>query len=602
MVDILDLRDKRVRKTAWGPVRTEEGGFEFRLWAPALEGLSLRINQQTIPMAPEGDGWYSVVAANCTYGDTYFFVLPDGQTIPDPASRFQPKGVVGPSQLMDCDAYAWNDEAWTGRPWQEAVLYELHVGTFTSEGTYRAAAERLEWVASLGFTAIEIMPLAEFPGRRGWGYDGVYHFAPCSKYGNPDELKAFIDRAHALGLMVILDVVYNHFGPEGNFLETYAPDFFSRQNKTPWGSAIRFENKPVRHYFLENIAYWLAEFHIDGFRVDAFDQMADPSPLKIGEEIARLIGRMKGQRHCYLITEDATNSSATGELNDLEVFAADWNDDFHHALHCAVTGERKGHYKAFADGPWQHAGNALAHGYIRRDDDDPMAVTWLEEFEPTSYIHFLQNHDQVGNRAQGDRLYHNAETGVFACMTAILVLSPQIPLMFMGDDHLSRQPFFYFCDFAGKLAEDVRRGRLSEAENFGNIPRGFTADDVADPNDEETFLRSKLNWDDAAIARPWSEYLKGLLTLRQKHIVPLLKAPGHRMGHNRSIERHIWVEWTLGNDIVSLQANFSDQPRPVSNAEGDLIFPAKPRTTDLIDPLTVHCYIRHVTNAGEAKD
>lgn len=549
---------------SWGPCWNPDGSVTFNLWAPAIASVSVDIDGRLRPMQAAGDGWHALTCMGLQSGATYLFCLPDGKRLPDPASRFQPQGVHGPSVLCDPGGYDWQHSDWKGRPWEEAVIYEIHIGTFTAEGTFTAVIDQLQRLADLGFTAIEIMPLAQFPGARGWGYDGVFQFAPHSTYGSPDDLRHLIDAAHGCGLMVFLDVVYNHFGPEGNALPSLAPDFFHTDDPTPWGQRIDFGRDAVRRYFIDNVLYWLGEFRLDGLRLDAVDQIRDTRKPHILQELSGVVRQHFGDRHIHLTTENPANGpdllAETGEGGRL--FAADWNDDFHHALHVAITGEGVGHYQPFADEPFVQMKRALAEGYLQLghailETDLPAS----KSLPPTAFVHFLQNHDQVGNRALGDRLHAGLDRRCGSVLAEILVLSPQIPLFFMGDDHLSNRPFHFFADYEGEIAEAIATNRPREAENFGGFPEGAGPQDVPCAVDPEAFLRSKIDWSDAdrIEAREWATFIQALLRIRMRHIVPLL---GHARGYAgrvvASADRAVFIDWTLADGaVLSLRANLS---------------------------------------------
>ena len=417
------------RNYAWGPTPTESGGTRFRLWAPDESEIRLAFDGREQCMIRSADGWFEAEVEGRSVGSPYGFKLSDGSIVPDPASRLQ-EDVLGLSRLVDPGSYAWKDVDWKGRDWREAVFYEIHIGTFTSEGTFRAAENRLAYLADLGFTAIELMPIAQFPGRRGWGYDGVFQYAPFAPYGAADDLKSFVDTAHGLGLMVFLDVVYNHFGPEGNLVPTYASEFFLEDNPTPWGPRIDFTKQPVRRYFIENSVYWIDEFHLDGLRLDAVDQIEDSSDIHVLEELAREVRSSIEGRTIHLITENPVNGTDLMAQRDegRRLYEADWNDDFHHAVHAAATGEQTGHYEAFSVEPWRQAAKAVAAGYLTAGKHVLKAVEPPEPSSlPTScFVHFLQNHDQVGNRAIGDRLHTGIDDDLHAALTELLLLSPQI--------------------------------------------------------------------------------------------------------------------------------------------------------------------------------
>jgi len=333
----------------WGPVSVRGGKTRFQLWAPAEAAVGLELDGADISMQRSEDGWH-VVDVDANIGARYQFVLADGKAVGDPASRLQLDNLDGPSLIVDPDSYCWRHSEWSGRPWEETVVYEIHIGALTTEGTFRSAMAMLPLLADLGITAVEIMPLAHFPGTRGWGYDGVLQFAPHNAYGSPDDLKAFIDAAHGHGLMVFLDVVYNHFGPEGNYLGQYAPGFFRKDAPTPWGAAIAYEKPEVRSYFVENVLYWLQEFRLDGLRFDAIDQIEDGSDVHILEQIAVEVRNRVSDRHVHLITENPANGTdLMEEIAGGRHYKADWNDDFHHAVHVAVTGEATGYYEPLSN-------------------------------------------------------------------------------------------------------------------------------------------------------------------------------------------------------------------------------------------------------------
>lgn len=551
------------REYTWGPSFTENG-TRFRLWAPDEGRVNLTLAAKSHPMTRTDEGWFEVHVEGKPIGSGYGFVLPDGSTVPDPASRHQ-SDALGLSRLVDPDSYGWKNVHWKGRAWQEAVVYEVHIGTFTTEGTFGAAAERLAYLADIGFTAIEIMPIAHFPGHRGWGYDGVFQYAPFSPYGTAEEFKEFIDTAHGLGLMVFLDVVYNHFGPEGNLLTKYASGFFRQDNPTPWGPRIDFAKTPVRRFFIENALYWIAEYRLDGLRLDAVDQIEDSGDVHVLEELAREVYASVDDRMVHLITENPVNGTdLMAEREDgMRLYKADWNDDFHHAVHAAATGERTGHYEPFSVEPWRQAAHALAGGYLNEGRHVLKAVVPpVASSLPTDcFVHFLQNHDQVGNRAIGDRLHAGIDTDLNAALTEVLLLAPQIPLMFQGDDHLSQRPFRFFADYEGDLRADVWNNRAREAVSFGGFPEGFGPEDIPDPSDAATFEGCKLRWDliDGQETTLWRNFLKRLLAVRRQHIVPLL---GSDLRGGKALEAPnacIFVDWTHRSGTLRIRANLGDE-------------------------------------------
>ncbi|WLR95407.1 malto-oligosyltrehalose trehalohydrolase [Shinella zoogloeoides] len=571
-----------MRACSWGPQFCEDGSTVFRLWAPAESTLALEIDGRRIAMKRQDDGWFAVRLENQPVGALYGFVLSDGRRVPDPASRFQPLGVDGPSLLCGPDCFAWRQADWCGRPWEEAVFYELHVGTFTRDGTYDAAIEHLPRLAEMGFTAIELMPIAQFPGRWGWGYDGVLQFAPHNAYGTPDDLKRLVDAAHQCGLMVFLDVVYNHFGPEGNFLAHYAPGFFHSEDPTPWGSRIAFDEPAVRSYFIGNVLHWLQEYRFDGLRLDAVDQIVDAGTPHILQEISDTVDATFTDRQVHLVVENPSNGGdlLVADETGHRLFAGDWNDEFHHAMHVAVTGEAEGHYAPYKDRPWKQVKQALAKGYLNQGKTTVgSALPNSACLPPTAFVHFLQNHDQVGNRALGDRLHTSLEPKVHRLLTEILFLSPQIPLVFMGDEHLSDRPFRFFADYSGDLAADIHRNRFKEAENFGGYPAGAGPEDIVDPNGWATFTKSKLDWAnlDVPEQRDWRAFITRLIETRRRFVVPLLaNARGCAGAIVSETDAELFVDWRLNGGLLQLRANTSEEPRTFGADLGDLVYASGP--------------------------
>ena len=504
-------------------------GATFRLWAPAQSRVALCLEDEPgpRPMHGDGTGWHTLTCAGVGAGARYRFVLEDGTAVPDPASRHQPDDVHGPSELIDPLAYAWRDGHWRGRPWHEAVLYELHVGCFTPEGTFRAAIDRLGHLATLGVTALELMPVADFAGRRGWGYDGVLPFAPESTYGRPEDLKALVDAAHARGLMVLLDVVYNHFGPEGHYAHRYWPQLVTDRHRTPWGPAVNYDDvgsAPVREFVIQNALYWLEEFHFDGLRLDAVHAIRDDGPRHLLDELAARARALKpGHAPPHLLLENEENEAR--RLAPDGAYTAQWNDDVHHGLHVALTGEASGYYAEYRETP-SRLPRALAEGfafqgetmrYRGRPRGSPSA-----HLPPTAFVAFLQNHDQVGNRARGERIATLAPPAALRAATAICLLSPQVPMLFMGEEWGSRRPFLYFCDFREPLASAVRDGRRAEFARFPEF--ADAAASLPDPTTTASFEASKLDWpapdDDAARRR--TDWTRAVLATRRARITPLL--------------------------------------------------------------------------------
>jgi malto-oligosyltrehalose trehalohydrolase len=506
--------------------------------------------------------------------------------VPDPASRYNPQDVHEASMVVDPGAFEWPDQDWRGRPWEEAVIYELHVGAFTPEGTFNAAIERLDYLARLGVTAIELMPVADFPGGRNWGYDGVLPFAPDASYGSPEDLKSLVAAAHARGMMVLLDVVYNHFGPEGNYLSAYAPQFFNPAHVTPWGAAINFDgghSRVVRDFFVHNALYWFGEFNLDGLRLDAVHAIADDSRPDIVTEIAAAVRGGPGlHRHVHLVIENDRNQTGYLERSksgEPRCASAQWNDDFHHCLHVLATGECDGYYEDYSQQPLRLAGRCLAEGFAFQGEGSPYRGGRRRGevsagLAPTAFVDFLQNHDQVGNRALGERLCALAPGPVLRLETACLLLGPAVPLLFMGEEFAASAPFLFFCDFAPDLAQQVREGRHREFaafERFG-APPGRS---IPDPGAAETFAACKLDWRETAqpVHGDWHSLYSHLLELRRKLIVPHLAGKAHRAQfavHGAGLA----VDWTLGDGArLHLRANFSDSDwTGVPVAPGAVVF------------------------------
>lgn len=505
---------------SWGAEPVAEGRWRFALWAPSVGEVAVRVAGRDMPLHRDADGFWRGEAA-AQVGADYGFVI-DGAFRPDPAARAQAGDVHGPSLLVDPRGYRW-DQPWAGRPWDEAVIYELHIGTFTEAGTFAAAAARLPDLARLGVTAIEILPLGQFTGGHGWGYDGVLPYAPHKAYGRPEDLKALVAAAQGLGIMVILDVVYNHFGPDGAYLHEYAPEFFDADRHTPWGAGIDYADPPVRAFFIENALYWLAEYRLDGLRLDATDQIVDPSRPELLVELAQRVRAADWGRPIHLTTEDNRNITRLHEPG-AGLYTGEWNDDYHHAVHCLLTGEAESYYKPFAADPMADLCLALECGYV--EQGQPRPGTGKLRGEPSghlpwpSFINFNQNHDQTGNRALGERLAALVEDAPLKVAHALLLCAPFTPLLFMGEEEGSRAPFLFFADFTGDLAEALHKGRAKEFADFA----GF-ADRAPDPLDMATRDASRPFADSGTPrAADWRALTARLLEVRAGLIVPLLKS------------------------------------------------------------------------------
>ncbi len=546
----------------FGP-QLHDDGVTFRLWAPAAKRVDLLLDSQ-IPMAAQ-DGWYRLKVPGAKARTRYQFLIDGELAIPDPGSRFQPDDVHGPSEVVD-QRFAWEATDWKGRPWQDTVLYELHVGTFTPEGTYRAAIGKLDHLAETGITAIELMPLSDFPGRWNWGYDGVLPFAPDSVYGGPEDLKALIDAAHQRKLMVFLDVVYNHFGPEGNYLHRIAPQFFSEE-QTPWGGAIDYTQPCVRTFAIENAVYWLRDYRFDGLRLDAVHAIATPGSPHMLHDLSAAVGTLATQtgRHIHLVLENDDNQAAL--LEPLEVvprggYRAQWNDDYHHAWHTLLTGELQGYYKDY-DSPGARVARSLAEGFIYQGEPSPHRGgrprgEQSRHLPPAAFVNFLQNHDQIGNRAKGERLSALATRAALEAAFTILLLSPSPPLIYMGDEWGATEPFPFFCDFEGDLADAVRNGRKREfAEAYAE-----SGDDIPDPLAESTRNIATLDWS-ALSRRDGADRLaltRKLLQVRKAHIVPLL--PQIPQGGDAHFNDGVlFASWDVGEKRLCVLANISDNER-----------------------------------------
>src|SRR6185312_16189113 len=437
----------------------DDGRLRFRLWAPKAKKVRCLVEgRAAFALVKHDDGWFEFIGDGMPAGTRYKFQIDDGPEVPDPASRFQPDDVHGPSEVVNPAAFEWQDADWTGRSWDEAVIYELHVGTFTPEGTFAGVELKLDYLRDLRVTAVELMPLSDFSGKRNWGYDGVLPFAPESSYGRPEDLKRLVQAAHSKGLMVFLDVVYNHFGPDGNYLRLYAPDFFTSRHCTPWGEGINFDgvqSRVVRDYFIHNAIYWLEEYHFDGLRFDAVHAIADDSRRDILTELAQTIRLQFGhERHVHLVLENEANAVKYMERDTNsrpKLYNAQWDDDLHHALHVLLTGEKDGYYSDYEKTPVAQLGRCLAEGFAFQND--PSAYRngkrrgeLSKHLPPGAFVSFLQNHDQIGNRAFGDRIVESAPEAKIKAAIAILLLAPQPPLIFMGEEFGARTPFLFFCD------------------------------------------------------------------------------------------------------------------------------------------------------------
>jgi maltooligosyltrehalose trehalohydrolase len=572
---------KRTYRMAFGAT-PQCDGTAFRLYAPKARHVALRLEGQDRAMTRDGE-WFVLAAGEARPGMRYHYVIDGTQVVPDPASRFQPQDVAGPSEIIAPDAFTWTDENWRGRPWHEAVIYELHLGAFTREGTYRAATGELQRLRDLGITAIELMPLADFAGARNWGYDGVLPFAPDSSYGRPEELKALICEAHRLGLMVFLDVVYNHFGPEGNYLSLYAPSFFAPR-ETGWGQSLDFGGV-ARRFFIENALYWLIEYHIDGLRFDAVHAIHDDNNAHFLDELALTARRACSDRHIHLVLENDKNEARRLERDRAGAprhYDAQWNDDFHHAMHVVLTDEADGYYADYVATRVASLGRSLAEGFAYQGEHSPFRETMRGEpsahLPPLAFVNFLQNHDQIGNRAFGERLTTLAPRDALTAAIAIQLLAPSPPLLFMGEELGAAMPFLFFCDFEGDLANAVRDGRRREFARFPAFATLDARERIPDPLAIETFRHSNLA---PALEQPDQEIAalyKQLLDLRRRAIVPRLTGARPFSARYRSEGRSLAVEWDLpdGSRLMLIANLSASQAEPLATLLGQLIWGVQP--------------------------
>ena len=538
-------------------------GAAFRLWAPAAERIDV-VLEKPYPLARGEDGWFSTEVSGAKAGTRYRFRIDGEIEVPDPASHFQPDDVFGASEVVDHASYSWRASAWRGRPWHETVLLEAHVGTFTREGTYRAMIDKLGHLTETGVTALELLPLADFAGRRNWGYDGVLWYAPDSAYGRPDELKALIDAAHQHELMVFLDAVYNHFGPEGNYLGRYAPPFFT-DAQTPWGSAIDYRVPQVRAFAVENALFWLDEYRFDGLRLDAVHAIAEPGELSLLHDLSLMAGQLAAEtgRHIHLVLENDDN--CVGVLDPAQdpprgKYRAQWNDDYHHAWHVKLTGEKQGYYRDYQRFPLSDIARSLGSGFVYQGEasahrgGQPRGEA-SGRLPPTAFVNFLQNHDQIGNRAFGDRLVTQAKPETIEAALAITLLAPAVPMLFMGEEWGSKVPFPFFCDFKCGLAEAVREGRRRE---YGWAYATY-GDEVPDPLSEATFESAMLDWESSNGSERLA-LVRKLLAVRRSEIIPRL--PEASFGHaSASDDGMLTAVWRLGDGTrLALTANLSDKP------------------------------------------
>jgi len=548
------------RLGAW----TEGNGTRFRLWAPSAESVTLVVDDREIELERDADGYASTLVEGIGTGARYGYRLggEGSPALPDPASRFQPEGVHERSEVID-PSFEWTDSDWSGLDPDAVVIYEMHLGTFTPEGSYASAMSRLEEIADLGVTAIEIMPVADFPGERNWGYDGVSLFAPSRAYGRPEDLRALVDRAHALGLGVILDVVYNHFGPDGAYHSQFSSQYFTEDHHTPWGAAINLDregSEHVRTFFIENALHWMHEYHFDGFRLDAVHTLIDESPLHFLAEYrdATADRRRDGQPPPFLLAEEHRNLAVVMRSREDGGYGFDatYADDFHHEMQRMLTGHTDGFLVDYR-GSTSDVATALEQGWIYAGQfseyEGKERGTDPEGLPLPRFMHCLENHDQVGNRAFGERLFHEAWVESFRAATAVLLFSAATPMLFQGDEWLASSPFLYFTDHNAELGRAVREGRRNEFGAWAAFSDPRLRDHIPDPQADETFQRSILDWEERT-----------------------------RPPHSTAIEFHRAL-LRMRRDEPTLQWNADSRQQSVAPEEGSLVVRrTRPGTPDML--------------------
>ena len=533
----------------WGAVIRQDRSWSVSTWAPSAERVAVELLGQSHAMVRTDAGWWQA-DVQAPAGTAYQLKV-DGATTPDPASRLQAGGVDDASVLLDHGAYRWQT-SWQGRPWAEAVIYEMHVGTFTPAGTFAAATEKLAELADLGFTAIEVMPVGQWSGEHGWGYDGVLPYAPHPSYGAPEDFKAFIEHAQSLGMMVLLDIVMNHFGPEGAHLHALAPEFFAPERHTPWGAAIHFDLPEVREFWIGCASMWLVDYRLDGLRFDAVHEITGPGSDGFLEEMAVRLRALAPERPIHLITEDDRNIP---DWREAGLYEASWNDDFHHAIHTALTGENQDYYASYAVNPIDDLCQALEHGQIEegqpREGRDALRGAPSGHLQPTAFINAIQTHDQIGNRAHGERLITLADPGAVEVAYGLLLVAPYIPMIVMGEERGEQAPFLFFADFEGELAHAIRQGRADELASVADAEG-----EPPDPLAADTFEASKLTWKTDEAARRWLATTRQGLAFRHRFVMPLLKSG--RIGTaqvRRSGAASIEAHWRFGAGTLTLAVN-----------------------------------------------
>ncbi|HEF4759995.1 TPA: malto-oligosyltrehalose trehalohydrolase [Pseudomonas putida] len=572
-----------------GAIMLDAEHTQFALWAPDAFYVSVELeNGQSLPLLPQADGWF-VINTRCPAGTGYRYNIDGELEVPDPASRAQAGGIDQRSLVVDPHAYRWQHSRWLGRPWNEAVIYELHVGAL---GGFEAVESHLARLVDLGITAIELMPVAQFPGERNWGYDGVLPYAPQASYGSPEQLKHLIDTAHGHGLAVILDVVYNHFGPDGNYLHRYASGFFDEDKQTPWGAAIDFQRREVRDFFIDNALMWLLEYRFDGLRFDAVHAIDSPDFLQ--EMAQRIRQQTDPARHVWLMLENEHNQASLLEHE----YDAQWNDDGHNALHVLLTGETDAYYADYAQNPTEQLARCLSQGFVFQGHINRHGKPRGEpsgHLPPSAFILFLQNHDQIGNRAFGERLHQLAHPDALKAATALLLLSPMIPLLFMGDEWAALQPFLFFTSHHGELAHLVREGRRNEFAAFSAFADPHRREQIPDPNAPQTFEASRPMLKATGTSATQALY-RQLLQIRHRHIIPRL--PGTQaLDAEVLADGAVSARWLLGDgSLLRIDLNLRDRPIVhFPQADAVVLFEYPAHAIGLLDQGTLAPYCALVT-------
>jgi maltooligosyltrehalose trehalohydrolase len=556
-------------------------GVSFNLWAPSAKSVELlEGGQPPQEMLCDNDGWYQTVSPSARPGSRYQFRINGELVVPDPASYFQPDDVSEPSEVINIAALR-DRVLYPGRPWAEAVIYELHVGTFSEEGTYAGVEKRLDYLRDLGITAIELMPLNDVPGRHNWGYDGVLLNAPNARYGRPEDLKRLLKAAHDRDMMVYLDVVYNHFGPQLNYLHSYAENFFNHRHSTGWGPAVNLEGKYgvfVRQFLLANALMWLRDYGFDGLRFDAVHALKDDSERHFLVELALTIRSQLAGRHVHLMLENEANEPHLLERprGQTTLYDAQWGDDFHNALHVLLTGENEGYYNAFVDKPLEHLARSLTEGFAYQGEVFPLhnkpRGQPSRHLPPEATIFFAQNHDQVGNRALGERLTRLINDDKLKQAMVLLILNPHIPMLFMGEEAAAQTPFLFFADWKGEAAALTREGRRKEFTHFKAFSSPELRERIPDPCDEATFMASELDWkalDRSPISSKFRALTQELLNIRREKIVPLIqngfvKTKAELLGAGEAKSGGVNVQWrTAKGEVLQIVTNFSIQALPL---------------------------------------